>query len=285
MTTLSMARPQDAAVAGETQIALLGGLRVRRDDGSPVDSRDWRTGKTADLLRLLALSAGEPVPRDTLLAALWPAVDRTRAQASLRTAASQIRSVLGRGCLARDAAGLVLCGALVDVHAFRTLVRDARRLITAGEPAAALDAARAADALHRGELSAHDTTSEWVTAERRSLADLHRGMLRDGAAAALTCGLTWEAYELARRAVEADPFSESASRLLMRACADLGETSLALQEYDRCRTRLADELGADPSPATTDLFLTLLRGGRSAVPAQRETATPPPRRETRRPGC
>ena len=36
----------------------LGPLVVLRRDGSTVDGREWRTGKTVDLLRLLALQAG-----------------------------------------------------------------------------------------------------------------------------------------------------------------------------------------------------------------------------------
>ena len=41
------------------EIRLLGSLRVRRGDSSVVDASEWRTGKTLDLLRLLALDADD----------------------------------------------------------------------------------------------------------------------------------------------------------------------------------------------------------------------------------
>jgi hypothetical protein len=64
-----------------------------------------------------------------------------------------------------------------------------------------------------------------------------------------------------------EPFSERATRLLMRAHADVGELSLALREYERCRTLLSEELGIDPSRQTRDVHLALLRSQRM-VPAR-----------------
>ena len=87
------------------EIRLLGSLRVRRGDSSVVDASEWRTGKTLDLLRLLALDADQPVRIDSLLEKLWPDVDEARGRASLRTAASQIRRTLRTDCVARRLVG------------------------------------------------------------------------------------------------------------------------------------------------------------------------------------
>ncbi len=46
----------------------------------------------------------------------------------------------------------------------------------------------------------------------------------------------------------------------MRAHAELGEIGSALRVFEAYRARLAEELGADPSPQTTQLHLRLLRG-------------------------
>ena len=46
---------------GSIEVRLLGRLQVRRADGTMVDNAEWRTGKTADLVRLLTLAAGRPV--------------------------------------------------------------------------------------------------------------------------------------------------------------------------------------------------------------------------------
>src|ERR1700712_3153343 len=89
-------------ISGGVQISLLGPLRVRRVDGTDVDPADWGTGKTVDLLRLLALSAGRPMAVSTILDALWPDVDHGKGLASLRTALCRIRRVIGQDCIARQ---------------------------------------------------------------------------------------------------------------------------------------------------------------------------------------
>jgi hypothetical protein len=56
----------------------------------------------------------------------------------------------------------------------------------------------------------------------------------------------------------------------MRAQAALGEVNAALQAYARCRTVLADTLGAPPAPRTVELHAALL-----AKTPQQSQARPP----------
>jgi DNA-binding SARP family transcriptional activator len=85
-------------------------------------------------------------------------------------------------------------------------------------------------------------------------------MLVDAAEAATTSRALAEAVKFAVKAVERDAYCERASRALMSAYAGLGETSSALWEFERLRTLLDDELGADPAPQTAALYLRILRG-------------------------
>jgi DNA-binding SARP family transcriptional activator len=241
------------------EIRMLGALQVLRLDQTLVGDGEWRTGKTADMIRILALHAGEPVPASVLIAALWPAADQVRAQASLRTATFRIRSILGRDCLERDLSGLRLRGVWVDAVAFRAHAVQVRRLVRAGDPAGALLLAREADALHRGDLRAHDESADWVAVARQGVDGVYRDLLRDAADAAASLGLARDALDFGTRALARDPFDEHASRLVMRAHVDLGETSFALREYERCRSLLVEELGVDPSPLTRALHLEIVR--------------------------
>ncbi len=119
------------------EIRMLGPFQVRRQDGTIVDRGEWRTGKVSDLLRLLALRGGEPVPPASLVAALWPGSDRSHGNASLRTAASQVRRVVGAEFLERSLAGIRLRDVWVDVTEFRDLAARAHQLIGRGDIAAA----------------------------------------------------------------------------------------------------------------------------------------------------
>ena len=63
---------------GSIEVRLLGRLQVRRADGTMVDNAEWRTGKTADLVRLLTLAAGRPARVDSLLETLWPGAEEAK---------------------------------------------------------------------------------------------------------------------------------------------------------------------------------------------------------------
>lgn len=242
------------------EIRLLGTLRVRDANGRPVPARAWRTGKIADLLRVLALRAGEPVSVDLLLDMFWADVDEERGRASLRTAASQVRQALGRDCVERKFDSLTLREAWVDAVAFRTLAQDARRDFVAHRFASAVTRAREADALYLGDVQFAFVESDWAARERDALREAHHEMIANAAEAALELGWLRDGLEFASRSLAYAPYSERAHRLLMRAHAGLGEVDRALRVFADCQRVLAEELGADPSPETRELHLRLLRG-------------------------
>ncbi|HKG51671.1 MAG TPA: BTAD domain-containing putative transcriptional regulator [Actinomycetales bacterium] len=246
------------APQGTAEVRVLGTLRARRTDGTMVEPRDWRTGQTADLLRMLALHVDEPVPVDVLLEALWPSVDERRGRASLRSAASRIRTALGEGCVVRRLGGLVLTNAWVDAHAFTALAREARRHVVTGALAQAVTTTREAESLYLDDFRAHHDSADWAVAERATLSATYRQLLADAADAAVSLSWWYDAVDLAERSLAAEPLSERAYRALMRGYRGLGEASRALQVYERCRRTLADEVGADPSPSTQALHLELL---------------------------
>ena len=242
------------------EIRLLGPLRVRRSGGSLVDPHAWRTRKSADLLMLMALHAGEPVPVDRLLAALWPDSTPDRGRASLRTALSRLRSALNEDPFQRDPRGPVLSGVWVDSQVFDELAARAHRSWSQARPDEALAAATEADSLCLCHL-VPDGDSAWASQYRDRHNALHRELLGDAGEAALSLLRPREAAEFADRLVVMDPFNERACRTLMLAATAIGEVDRALQAYQSLARRLADELGADPSSQTRAVYLQVLRAG------------------------
>jgi DNA-binding SARP family transcriptional activator len=241
-------------------VRLLGGLVVTRPDGTTVSTDEWRTGKTMDLLRLLALENGRPVRPQVLIQRLWPDARPERGRGSLRTASSQIRRTIGTNCVVRQPDGLVLQDAWVDSVRYLQNAARLSRAARSEHHARVMDIARAAERLYVGDFHAYDDDSAWALAERERLAVARHELLCDAATSALALHLPREAVSLAAEAIRLNDTSETAHRLLMTAHADLGEIGSALRIFETYRTQLATELGANPSRQTQELHLRLLRG-------------------------
>lgn len=240
---------------------LLGDLVVERADGSLVDPHEWRTAKTADLLRILALSNGRPVRRDFLSSRLWNGSDPRRARGSLRTAASHIRVAVGFDCLERRPGAIVLVDARVDADDLRVTVAAIRVAVTADDCDEAVLLARRVETLYVGDFRAADQSSGWASYARDDLLRVRLEGLLDAAGIAMEHRRFREAQDFSRIATRADPSSEAAHRALMKAHAQLGEVAAALRVFETYRAHLADELGVDPSPMTRELHLRLLQDG------------------------
>lgn len=242
------------------EIRMFGRLFVRRSNGEVVDPDEWTTGKTADLLRLLALNANRPVSVHSILDKLWPDVDEDKAKASLRTAASGIRNILQEACVERHLGGLVLRNAWADVMSFQTIVHDASAALHAGDHAHVVSLAREAEALYIADFRAYDDKSFWATESRDSLRLSRQSLLADAAESAFKLMWMRDAIDFATLAIAGDPCFERPHRTLMQAHAALGEIELALRAFEHLRVCLSQELGADPSPQTRALHIQMLSG-------------------------
>ena len=245
---------------------MLGPLLVRRHDGSGVRDDEWRTSKTLDLLRLLALHNGEAVPVRTIVDLLWPGVAESRGRASLRTAASQLRKALGEDCVERRIGGLVLVDSWVDVQTFEGLLTEAATCARVGDHQGTVAAVKHAEALWVGDLDLPEHPGEWMYEARERLHRLRCRALLDAAEAAAAVCWMRDSLAFAERAASLAP-SEEASRALMRALAGVGEIEKALEIFERTRRDLAREYGADPSPQTRALHVQLMTG--TAAPTRR----------------
>lgn len=242
------------------EIRMFGRLFVRRSDGEVVDSEAWSTGKTADLLRLLALNGNRPVSVQSLINNLWPDVDEDKAKASLRTAASRVRQVLGEACIERRLGGLILRNSWTDVVTYQTIVHDVSTALRSGDHARVVARAREAEALYIADFRAYDDKSTWATETREAMRLSRQALLADAGESALELKWMRDAIDFSTLAIAEDPCFERPHRTLMRAHVALGEIELALRAFEHCRVCLSQELGADPSPQTRALHIQILSG-------------------------
>ena len=237
----------------QADIRVLGPVEAR------VDGRRLDLGhpRRQCVLVALAVDAGRPVPPDRLLARVW---DGAGTLSSLYGYLSRLRtSFAGTGVhLLREPAGyrLDVDPDAVDLHRFARLTARARR---DPDPAAAEALFTEALALWRGDaFGALD--SPWL-GELRGAA--HRDRLTaelDHAELVLARGGHPEVRARLAALADEHPLDERVAELLLRTLYAGGRQAEALDRYERLRVRLADELGADPTPALRRLHHGILTG-------------------------
>jgi SARP family transcriptional regulator, regulator of embCAB operon len=188
-------------------------------------------------------------PREELATAIWGEELPASSGQAMRALLSKLRSVIGRDSLPADGP---LClrlddDANVDVELAARTIHDAESGVARQEWERAWIASHIAmNVASRSFLTGHDGT--WVEERRRELGDLYIRALATLAVAALELGETelLTAERAARELVVAEPLSERAIALLMRALDARGERPAALVVYDEFRLRLREALGISP---------------------------------------
>jgi len=210
-------------------------------------------------LQHLALGAGQVVPSDVLVDALWDDDPPARPGEQLAVLMSRLRSVLGKERIEHRDGGYLLRADWLDATELAALTDEAQRRRGAGNVTGAAAAARVALSLLDGS-GPVPVPGDWARLRRGEL-DRLSGRARQVAATALLEAGDWVgAVDAATAALERDAYDEVALRVLLRAYVLGGQAAAALSVYAAAQQRFADELGADPSPETAELYLAILRG-------------------------
>ncbi|KOX30818.1 MULTISPECIES: BTAD domain-containing putative transcriptional regulator [unclassified Streptomyces] len=267
------------------RFGVLGETRVRTDDDRPVRVPEL---KVRALLASLLVDAGRPVAAHRLIDDLWgeePPGDPLRA---LRAKVSQLRRALedaepgGRALVVSRAPGYLLdvSGSGLDAREFLDLAERARGTADPRARAGLLDAALE---LWRGPAFADFAEEAFTRAAANRLEEERLVVREEIAEARLAAGdharLAGEMAELADR----HPLRERLRSVQFRALYRAGRQSEALAGYEDLRTRLAEDLGLDPSPELVALHGAMLRqdpelaapGGTEAVAVAAATASAP----------
>jgi len=268
-----------AAAAGPPGTAA---ARTRTGTGSPVHSppelavhllgplcvavggvavQDWPSARCRSLFGYL-LTHREPGPaREVLMEVFWPGSSPEASRNSLNVAIHGLRRTL-RGIT--DMPIVVHAGGAyrinrdlrlwLDVEEFDSHVEAGRRSGEAGDLDKAMRHYEFAASLYRGDFMADDPYEDWaaLTRERSRLTYLDAlgrlSKLYFNASHYTVCA------SLCLSIIEQDPCREDAHRRLMRCYSRQGLPHLALMQYRMCVQALADDLGVEADPATTELY-------------------------------
>jgi DNA-binding SARP family transcriptional activator/tetratricopeptide (TPR) repeat protein len=260
-------------------------FRLLGDVEAIVDGRvvDLGHARQRCVLTVLLIDNGRVIASEQLLSRAWARHPPRRGLATLSGYLSRLRRLLTQGSgisLEWRSGGYILTTdpMTIDIHRFRYLVNQA----STADDSTALELLDKALALWRGEPFATLTTP-WLDSVRESLtAERHDAEL-DRNDLALAAGRHRTLLrELVDRAA-AHPLDERLAGQLMLALYRCGRQADALQRYEQLRLRLANELGADPSPPLQVLHKQILTTDPVLSWSDRSTPSPVPRELPARP--
>jgi DNA-binding SARP family transcriptional activator len=213
--------------------------------------------KPRQILELLALSLGTPVPKEVLAESLWEGQPPASYLATLESYVCVLRRTLSLGC-GRGAALATMnkCYVLDDAQVSVDVV-DVRRALETASPQ---EVARIVERLD-GELLATEPYVGWANDARWAF---HEQLAHTCTAAAAAAGAARDdelAVRLARTAVLQPYFSERARQELIKALFRGGERAQALNVYAEMRRQMVEELGIEPGPESQQLYRAILKGG------------------------
>lgn len=219
--------------------------------------------KPWQVLEILAVSGDTPVSKDLLAELLWEGRPPRSYLGTLESYVCVLRKSLGLGRGRASALRTATRGYVLDPAAVTVDVGEFRRLVRRSGPAGrspTLDTLERALSLVRGELLAGEAYATWAIRERETFRAELVAATSLGARQALAQDEPDRAVRLARTAVLGDGLAEESARLLMCALHRCGRQGEALRAYADLRARLSDELGSEPSLASQQLYLEILRG-------------------------
>lgn len=193
------------------------------------------------VVAFLAL-ARAPVGRCRLAGALWAEATQARADGNLRSTLWRLGNLRTQVVERRGDYLAIATGVAVDVW---ELSAAAVRILTpasaACDPSSATDLAGAAEILPGWD-------DPWLIIERERYRQLRLHALERSSERLLDQGDVARAIEVGLMIVDAEPYRETAHRLLVAAYLQEGNISEAARQYRTYRGLTIEELGVEPSP-------------------------------------
>ncbi|MCB0060838.1 MAG: NACHT domain-containing protein, partial [Caldilineaceae bacterium] len=268
-------------------LQFLGQFHVRVDE-RPI--HDFHSEKARALLAYLALEPQEHA-RSQLATLFWPEIGDQYARTNLRNTLYRLRQTLDGAlpgaadqliAVTRQAVRFNADSATVDALRFQASLAEAQQAPTP-------DPDRLAEALelYHGELlpgfgvDDAPTFEEWLLLRRELLHQQAILAFHMVTTAYETTGQYAQALRMVGRQLTLDPYREESHRQSMRLLAYMGHPAQALQQLERMRHLLREELGVDPSAETVALGQAIASGeiaerDRSSTPLVNRSSPPSP---------
>ena len=258
--------PADVSLAGATslEIRCLGAFTVFVG-GTPIPMGKWRNSKAKKLFQYLALKHDQGfVPKEVLLEFAWPDEDSARTNPRFHVAMTFLRKLLEpdlqRGVpssylLRRGSAYRLNLGksGRIDFLEFLCGIERAEKLEQGGMDEA-VGCYMKTESIYSGRLFEEELYEDGFFDDRERLQDRYLMVLRK-------IMRHWEQKEnwdrcigFADKYLNMDPYAEHVYSSLMRYHFEMGDAPRVTRVFDRCKSRITDELGFPLQKSTEALY-------------------------------
>lgn len=247
----------EAASEPDFLLRLLGPLELVHGD-TRIDLS--RRGKSASVLKALALSRGRRVSPSLLADWVWPDKDADEARRCLQTTVSAIRRTVQDVDRSvdliqyRSDAYLLDPRLVTDVDLFDAAYDRALAFESAGSNDLALASLIASVAIYRDDVDVDEFEDLRFVIDRERLSGLNLHMLGKISSTFFQLDRWEECIVYATRLLARDPGREDAHRLIIRSYVQMGQRSRGLHHYHLCRTIMQEHYDAGLEPETEDLL-------------------------------
>lgn len=253
--------PPDAPALPTLAVTNLGSFRLIRG-GRELPA--CRSRKAISLLRYLLSRYPAEAHKEELMELLWPESQPREAGHSLHVAINTLRAHIdppggsyitfsvGRYQIAGDAP------VIDDARRFHEQCDLADRCRRAGDLPGAQQAYARALAVYQGDYYIANRDQSWELVEQEKLLARYLNALWSYGTLLAALEQHPQAIECFRRLIERDSYREDAHCALMRSYLAIGRRGDAIQQYQRCKALLAEDLGLPPMPETQAAYEAIL---------------------------
>jgi DNA-binding SARP family transcriptional activator len=248
----------------ELKIWALGEFGVQVDERR-IGSKEWKYKKALQVFKMLIMHAGTFVTAEELLETFWPDTSPDSAKPNLYSAIYYIRDILepernGKSSYIESIRGkyrfVFHPHFWYDAKSFEDLIIKARN----SKRHEAISLYKDALSLYRGDFMEEDPYEDWLTRRREYYRDLRMSALSSLSRLLIEEGVYDEINQLLSPVLSDDPLQEELQRLSMEASMLSGKYNEAVMVYLKFAKILDEELGLDPEPETTQLYIRALKG-------------------------
>jgi SARP family transcriptional regulator, regulator of embCAB operon len=242
------------------RIYVTGRIAVEHE-GAVLDESRFPSRQARLVFAALVTERARALSREELAHILWQESLPPRWDSALKSLVSKLRGLCDGfsvdstyGCYR----ALLPRESWVDVEAARRAIDEAEGAIRAGRDRAAWGPTNVAIAIaKRGFLPGE--RGSWVETRRREIDELCLRAMDAYGELCLRISQPEGTIQICEEMLGREPYRESGYQRLMLAHAARGNRAEALRIFHRCRELLRDELGCDPAPETSAVYLRLLR--------------------------